>query len=590
MEPVQEGLYAIYHSYALKGDIANPKVLAHRVAYLATGLSLLVPLVNIVVFHIFTFIWTSYHETLREAVDKGDKEKVKTYLDLGVSPNNIYDSVPLLFRTKDPEIIDALLKAGADRYRLNYDKKSFFEYLIEINRKDLAEKYFVPPFSEIAALQDERALKGYIQLYTFEKFYQDYLSLKKASPKVPTSWIWNVLYEIPSSHFKQFIPIQKKNEITKPPSVRYNPRELLGLYNRVNFTQKKEPHFIEESALVDTLDAYRKTYTPEELSQGLFNIIQVVTGGNHVYRITPKEREGYLLKVQWIVYYMNQDLGKEEEPLCRMKANILIEMAKSALNCPGRYNDIFDNALKRLKGEKIEVLSFNDQIQQHFADLRSIIVNQVTFAVAEGDTHSEENLIFHLHKSRALQETPPKGIFSSQFFDPTLPEVYKFLYRSEAKESFDKAYTPEAMMEYLLELIRSRPKGKKEQQEANDFDLLVMQAMIDKLASQHPSIKALGEEVTARGETSVFPLEEVEELFRKCDPEFGLPKDEATQQTTLGAHFNAFKNQFIGSFIRPLNDDLFGYALPEVIHPLLMGEFLVKLGHLRQRITFGGAV
>ena len=102
IEPVREGRFAIYHGlnecYAVyqrcvkQGCLPDFTLLAQGAAHILTGLALHVPLVNAVVFQIFVSHAGSYHEALRDAVDRGDLKAAKRYLELGVSPNNVYDT------------------------------------------------------------------------------------------------------------------------------------------------------------------------------------------------------------------------------------------------------------------------------------------------------------------------------------------------------------------------------------------------------------------------------------------------------------------------------------------------------------------
>ena len=75
------------------------------------------------------------------AVDRGDVETVKHYLSLGVSPNNLYDTIALLFRSTKREIIEALVESGADLNRTCHGM-SFLEHLVNNHMEDLAVKYF----------------------------------------------------------------------------------------------------------------------------------------------------------------------------------------------------------------------------------------------------------------------------------------------------------------------------------------------------------------------------------------------------------------------------------------------------------------
>ncbi|QVL58194.1 MAG: hypothetical protein KFB93_03700 [Simkaniaceae bacterium] len=804
VEPVQEGIYAthqgaqvvyeIFEKCLSNKSLPEPQRLAVGAAYLLTGVSMLIPLVNAVIFQIFVSVAGSYREALREAIDKGETETVKRYLNLGVSPNNIYDTKALLFRSTNSEIIEALIDAGADLTR-TYQGMSSLEHMVVNGREDLAAKYFdrscldeaeyqaaidnenwsfaaflirmgkgslmsrekiaislksenlleLPliqgnvrqlwqlnqdhgphqikawvtdlqkrypkmkvdwiwtaliktycegqmevedrvlseifkqgalregvdelnfhtrdflywagiegreglvyrlirerllsvdstaieklledpedrrrlldfalrlgycgtyddisqnvyrsvtenPLEGIVATQNAGRLRPFVESHTFEEFYQNYLNLKGAFPSMYTGWMWNVIYEIPSSHFEQYSPVQESEAITSAPPHCYSFSELLTIYDRINFEDPREAHYIDEKARLETLDTNRPVIrTPREIRKGLSNILKALETGYQVYQLEPKEVESYRIQIQWIIHYLKKDLKRGFLP--RDKANVLIDMGKACLMCPGRYNDIFDCAIRRLKNEKVRVVSFEDQVQQYFADLRSKTLTRVAFKEAKGCVHAWENLVYHLHEERALKEPKPQRIFSSQMIDPSLPETYHFIFKSDAKEAFDAEYTPEEMMGVLVEFARV---DRKRSQEENDFNELMMDAMVEAYSTRFPAIQALELRMKVRVvekthfEDQVLPLEQVEALFQSIDPFYKISRsDEETMTWTVSKHFADFKRAFLAYKIRPFTEDLMGYALPEVIHPLVMGTVLCKLRHLRPRITFAAGV
>lgn len=799
VEPVREGGYSIYHGlkdlYALFKMCISKRCLPELDEFfwgtvrILTGLSLLAIPFNAFIFQIFVSVAGSYREALRDAVDNGNTETVDFYLSLGVTPNNIYDSKALIFRSKKREIVEALINAGADLSRTD-SGKTFLEHLIDCGMEDLAEKHFsrlssnesmyenaireknwplaaflvrtgqasflererietdpktinplemllikgdakglatlserdgLPqmkrwvkdlqedfprmkvdwiwtailsvycedqrevqeetiyelfkcgalqggenplgfdkgdfiywagmqgrealvnqltrerllavdssdlekllkeprdhrtffdfairlgyrgtpeevrgnlyrcksenPLEGIVATQNNERLQTFVENRTFEEFYEVYLELKTLFPNMYTGWIWNVIYEIPQSHFDQFIPMQQSVAITYAPPRCYPLTDLLAVFDQINFNDPRKGHFIEKEALSETLDSATPVYrTPREIRKGLGNIIQALKTGRHIYTLTPDEIEGYRLQIQWIIHLLK--MGLERGPLPRDKANVLIDMGKACLSCPGRYNDIFDIAIKRLKNEKVPVVTFEEQVQRYFADLRSKILNRVVFKEAGGDTHSWENLVHHLHKERALQEPRPLRISSSEMQDPTIPECYSFVYKSDAKEAFDAEYTPDELMGVLSEFARV---DRKRTQKENDFNELMMDAMVEAYSKRFPAIQDLERRMKVRMaektrfEDQVLLLEEVETLFNPIDPHYRIPKTEESVIWTVAKHFTDFKQNFLAYKIRPLSEETYGYALPEVIHPLVMGKILCDLGHLRQRVQF----
>jgi len=151
VEPVQEGFYSIYHGvkdyYALyekcvaKGRFPELTEFYWGTVRILTGLSLWAFPLNAIIFQIFVSVAGSYREGLRDAVDKGETEIVEFYLNLGVTPDNIYDTKALIFRTKKRDIIEALINAGADLSR-TYSGMTFLEHLINKGMEDLAAEHF----------------------------------------------------------------------------------------------------------------------------------------------------------------------------------------------------------------------------------------------------------------------------------------------------------------------------------------------------------------------------------------------------------------------------------------------------------------
>ncbi|MCP5503576.1 MAG: hypothetical protein H7A41_00310 [Chlamydiales bacterium] len=492
VEPVREGGYSIYHGlkdlYALFEMCISKRCLPELDEFfwgtvrILTGLSLLAFPFNAFIFQIFVSVAGSYREALRDAVDNGNTEMVEFYLSLGVTPNNIYDSKALIFRSKKREIIEALINAGADLSRTD-SGKTFLEHLIDCGMEDLAEKHFsrlsgdesmyenairqknwplaaflvrmgqaslferekiktaaktinplemlvitgdarglagvsrkynflqmkrwakdlqkdfpqmkvdwiwtailsvycedqevvsdeiiyelfkcgvldgrenplgfdkgdfiywagmqkrevlidrltrerlltvdssdlekllkdprdrrnfldfairlgyrgTPeevrynlyrcksenPLEEIVATQNNERLQTFVENRSFEEFYEVYLELKTLFPNMYTGWIWNVIYEIPQSHFDQFIPMQQSVAITYAPPRCYPLTDLLAVFDQINFNDPRKGHFIEKEALSETLDSATPVYrTPREIRKGLGNIIQALKTGD----------------------------------------------------------------------------------------------------------------------------------------------------------------------------------------------------------------------------------------------------------------------------------------------------------------------
>ncbi len=491
--------------------------------------------------------------------------------------------------TVDSSDFEELLKDSRNR-------RTFFDFAIRLGYRGTPEEVrqnryqckSENPLEGIVATQNAARLETFVESRSFEEFYRVYLELKTLFPNMHTGWMWNVIYEIPQSHFDQFTPIQTSATITSPPPSCYPLSDLLAVFDQINFDDPRKGHFIEKKALSETLDSTPTYRTPTDIRKGLGNIIEALQTGKKVYKLLPEEVEGYRLQIQWIIHLLKA--GLKSGPLPRHKANVLIDMGKACLMCPGRYNDIFDIAIKRLKNEEVAVVSFEDQLQRYFADLRSKILNRVAFKIAKGCVHSWENLVYHLHDERALQEPKPHRIMSTQLFHDGEGENYHFVFKSDAREAFDDEYNPEELMGVLSEFARV---DRKRSEQENDFNELMMDAMVEAYSTQFPAIQDLEHRMKVRVpggilfEDQVLPLEEVESLFKPIDPHYWISTSEETATWTVAKHFADFKQAHLAYQIRPLRGETpYGYILPEVIHPLVMGKVLCDLGHLEQRITF----
>lgn len=741
VEPAQEGIYSLFHARVVEGAWTDPQALKERVTRAAVGLILLCPIIGAIALQILVSISEGYREALRDAIEKRDEGKVNLYLKVGVNPNNLGDTKPLIFRTQNPKILKALIDHGADLQR-SYQEQSFLEYLVENDFEELAVDYFDAsylkeevykkaiakddhrfaaflirmgaPFEEgrkalhlgkvrttnpleplvlqmdregvhslchtegidkiiehekalkkafpkiqtewmwqhlvrflvlmekesvahdlvnrgfldvnallkkenfsalddykcflirmgyegskeevasiqyqpytqhpletIIATQNEKRLQTFIESRSFEEVYKAYLDLKRALPRINTHWIWNALYQIPPRHFEQAKELQKEEQLTEDPPETSELHELESLFGRINFDQPTRPHYVAPLALRDTLDAAKPMdYTPADLKKGLRNIVQAIQEGTMVYSLTPMQQVGYHRQVQWILYYLKQN--NEGGPLPRDKANVLIEIAKTCLLCPGRYNEVFDAAIKRLKGDPIEVPTFEKQMTRRFADLRTRTLTAIAHKEAGGCIHARENLVFHLFDRMAIVETKPERVFSYRGPHGTDQEYYYFTDQGAAVSAFLKEYTPRELVETLLECVR---EGKKRTQKENDFNELLFDAMIDAYAKRFPKIQALEAKMKERigpkkcFEDQKLPKKEVEALFQSIDPEYSIPQE----GLTVATYFTRFKKSFLAPKIRPLSDETYGYLLPEVIHPFVLGLLLKDMGHLEFR-------
>lgn len=757
IDPVQEGFYALFHAHAIQGGWTNPQALKDRVTYAALSFALLLPVIGSIALQILNRRSISYQGGLHKAIQEKDLLMVQWYLNIGVSPNNLEDTKPLLFQTTNRVILQSLLDHGADPKR-SYREQTFLEHLVENDLEDLAVKSFdesylkeevyhkaidkpdhrfaaflirmgaphtrgrenlrpqryvttnpleplilmgdetgvlelfdgkgfeqfielekelkrvfpriqtdwiwkplakhliatereplahdlvnrkllqveplltkeefefspvdyrhflirmgyqaskeevsdIPyrsymeesPLETIVATQNKGRLRTFVESRTFNECYEAFLELKLILPRINTDWMWNALYDIPNGHYEQARGVQQEQQLTEDPPVKSSLGEMMTIFDQINFSDPKGPHYVPPEVLKDTLDNAKPVqYTPTELKRGFRNIIQAICQGTQVYRLTPTQRQGYCRQVQWILYYLKQ--GKKEESqgwmdwvlsffrksyLERDKANLLVEMAKTCLMCPGRYNEVFDAAIKRLKGDPIVAPTFERQVIQRFADLRSRTITAIAFKEAKGCIHARENLVYYLHRKRAIVETRPENYFSYRGPQGGESEHYKFTQEEDAFRVFDREYTPRALAQVFFECVR---EGRKRTQSENDFNLLLFDAMVDAYAKKFPAIQALEARMKRRTtggalfEDQRLSRAEVERLFKPIHPEYHFPEE----GLTVAEYFSLFKKSFLGVKIRPLNDDYIGYLLPEVIHPFILGELLCEMGHLRR--------
>jgi|GEM_PF-4530057 hypothetical protein len=594
VDPIQEGIYALFHVSVIEGAWTDPKALKERITYAALGAALLCPIIGTFALQIFIRVSIAYETAFHNAVREGNLEEVNWYLKMGVSPNLHPKYRPLLLQTTNHAILQALIDHGAER-DFSYYNQTFSDYLIRNGLEVLAARYFPDsyqtlttkevvskggyrpysksPLETIIATQNEGRLQTFVENRTFDEVYTAYLELKTALPRINTDWIWDVLYEIPETHYQNAKGVQEEEQLTRDPPILSNLEELITLFDRINFANPTGAHYVTKEALMDTLDNAPRHYSPEELKQGFRNIIQALNTGRYIYTLTPEQVMGYRRQVEWILYYLKQKSG--EEPLHRDKANVLIEIAKTCLMCPGRYNEVFDAAIKRLKGDPIEVPTFEKQVTERFADLRSRTITAIAFKEAKGCIHARENLVFHLHQEKGIVETSPESIFSSQQGGV---EHYKFTVKREAMDAFNREYTPRALIQVFLECVREK-KGKT--QKENDFNALLFDAMIESYAKKFPEIQAL-EKRMQELEHRRLSKTEVEALFKPIDPDYACPQ----QELTTGAYFSRFKKDFLAPKIRPLHEETYGDLLPEVIHPLILGKLLCDMGHLKARNPF----
>src|SRR5690606_31176504 len=96
--------------------------------------------------------------------------------------------------------------------------------------------------------------------------------------------------------------------------------------------------------------------------------------------------------------------------------------------------------------------------------------------------------------------------------------------------------------------------------------------MKDRMVPLWTKLKPLQEWVKERKDLKLSTLE-VKAEFQKYNQEVILQENKS-----VGEHYQNFEKDLFNEFARPLKEDSSDYALPEGVHPLILGELLCILG------------
>lgn len=289
-------------------------------------------------------------------------------------------------------------------------------------------------FENIAFCHDVEGLQRLAKEHGFQVIYDRFKELKSESPKMNTQWFWNALFTIPSTHFEQYRVIQADLEIPLPPQS-YNMTKLKELFDKIDFSE------ISEADCTDTLGGVKTVRSREGLRAGANKIVEGIRSGYNVYAISAEAKAIYVSQLNWILYYLEKDLG-ENRCLSKSAGKILVEMLKDCLVCHSRWNDVFDVTRKRLGNIEISFNGFEQQLQASLGQVRGNIIERLT-AANNSDTHVKDNLIHFLRDSRALPQQPVHGRLVSGY--------YAYNTSSSAHDAFDREYTPGDVIEALFE-------------------------------------------------------------------------------------------------------------------------------------------
>jgi len=302
-------------------------------------------------------------------------------------------------------------------------------------KKQYGEELF--EFTNIAYCHDVEGLQRLARDHGFQVIYDRFKELKSEFPKMETHWFWNALFTIPSTHFEQYRGIQADLEVPPPPKI-YNMRELREFFDKINFSE------VSETACTDTLGGLKTVRSKEDLRGGVGKVVEGIRSGHNMYAISTEAKALYVKQLNWILYYLEKDLG-ESEYLSESAGNIFVEMLKECLVCHSRWNDVFDVTRKRLGNIELSFNGFEQQLQTSLGQARGNIVERLT-AARSSNTHIKDNLIHFLRGSRALPQQPVYGRLhggGDANYDTS----------SAAHNAFDNLYTPGTIIEALFEFL-----------------------------------------------------------------------------------------------------------------------------------------
>ncbi|NRA90281.1 MAG: hypothetical protein HRU43_04055, partial [Simkaniaceae bacterium] len=375
--------------------------------------------------------------------------------------------------TESPEGRMALMKAG-------YDEGPLFRAYKEL---------YV--FSDMVWCHDKVGVLRLAKEHGFQTIYDRYLEMKSQHPYLDMRWMWNALFEIPQSHFQAYGKIQGGLEVLEPPK-KYGDlkAELSKYFKKIDFLK------INPDQLIDTVNIRRSSLQPKDLREAAERVGNCIKRGETEYDIGDQDKQLYIKQINWILYYLEQDLGKNYN-LSDRAAIIMVDMLKECIVCHSRWNEAFDTALKRLGNIEIVHPGIDEQIAAFLGQTRGHIVEML----AQRNTHERDYLIHFLRKSRGLPQQPVRN--------PLLfgHAIYKSYEASEI--AFDKHYTPGEIIEGVYAFLR----GSK------DSYNLLLDSMGNALAPNwHKQDQELRKKAEKKGLDARLSFKELEDLGFKGIP------------------------------------------------------------------------
>ena len=612
--------YAFFQSQT--PGVSSPS-LKERSVCLAKGVLLMIPIVNWVVYVVLQYFSATIGGCFREAVVRGEDTRVAFYIDLGLDPSQLQDE--LLFQTQSEAVLRMLLKAGANPMaKCSTADQNFIERLVAQGKEEFLEKLVDEELIDSNLFLTQEAFleaklrnntvfltflieRGYVgcdedfkgldlqikganelvtatfhrnsstidhlaKTLTFQEFCEAYKELRADYPHLYTGWIWNSLFQIPQKHFTSFKEMGKAKEVVQKPPVEASLTTLTKLFDRINFDDPNAPHYMSPKARRETLDKHKHVRSVKYLKQGLINICEKITGSKEDETgASLAEMGDHRRYLDWVIYYLQQN--NPHGPLDSVKASVLIDLGKQGLVCSGRWKELFYECRCRLSGEKVPELTFEQQVMTHLGDLRSFIIYQLVHEQAHGCAHARDNLIFYLKALRGIPGDAPCAAFNR--------EGIMFGTPVEAAQAFDLHYSPARQIAHMGELVRTPRKKGTEQAKDQDFPNRVYDYMGEQFAPQlqDQTLNKMREAlIKVDKDNKLKSGVEANSFFQKFDKEFFVSP--STKPQVLKDYFNDYQKIIFNDLSRPLNEDFIGYALSEVVQPLVLGKLLVELGHL----------
>ena len=413
-------------------------------------------------------------------------------------------------------------------YRGLVTEKGFLEQLFQnIDKHNGASKEKINPLEILLFMHSQKGIRQLIATSSFETFSALLTDVVTKYPHINVEWFWKDLFTIPETHFQNYTTIKGGKDAL--PKIPYPLKIdlLLPLFDRINFTDPKKPHYKDENARRD----HQVVYSPASIRDGVETIIRkikyklpdAIANDAPDIGVYYKDQEKHLLAV---AYYLQLQLDAKgnpipdpkmrgeflrealdlKAPLHWVKANVLIDLGRTGKMCSGRWKEIMYQCRCRLSGEREQNLSFVDQMRTSWADRRYVMFSGMTV-----DTHTHDNLMYHLKEARGIRGDKPARL------DP-YGQYNTLGSKREAVAAFDRlGYQPHVLIDILGE-------------QGVDFQELMGDWMRDNLAqvanlacASDLGLRSLRTLARVKGYSDQYlPYSEVVEFFRGYDKGYEL--------------------------------------------------------------------